>query len=195
MAFPSTSINYTSVAVKGSRVYASYAGLQQGITVRDLDLNQLSYFNTGINANGIAAGPNDDVYIAAGNHIYHYGTNGNLIRDMAFPSSSINYTDVSVLCDTVYASYNGSQQGFTVRDLELNQRSYVAISADISSIAAGPNADAHFRQSHLQLQSRWRFNSGHGFSCRQHRILWRVCNLSYPHLSRLLKALAWAMSI
>ncbi len=143
MTFPSSSIVYTSVVVKGDRVYATYSGSQQGVTVRDLKLEQLSYFGTGVNANGIAAGPNDDVYIAAGNKILNYSTGGKLIKDMTFPSSSINYTDVSVLGDTVYASYNGSQLGFTIRDLALNQRAYHNIGADIAGIAAGPNNDVY----------------------------------------------------
>lgn len=143
MAFPIPTINYTGVVVKGDRVYACYQGSQQGVTVRDLALNQLSFFDTGVNASGIAAGPNDDVYITAGNHIINYKTNGTLIKDMVFPIPTINYTDVTVVCNTVYASYNGSQQGFTVRDLQLNQLSFVAIAANIKSIAAGPNNDVY----------------------------------------------------
>lgn len=143
MTFPIATINYTGVVVQGNRVYACYQGPQQGVTVRDLTLNQLSFFNTGVNASGIAAGPDNDVYITAGNHIINYKTNGTLIKDMAFPITTINYTDVTVVCDTVYASYNGSQQGFTVRDLNLIQKSFVAIAANIKSIAAGPSKDVY----------------------------------------------------
>jgi hypothetical protein len=143
MTFPIATINYTGVVVKGNRVYACYQGSQQGVTVRDLALNQLSFFNTGVNASGIAAGPNDDVYITAANHIINYKTNGTLIKDMTFPIATINYTDVTILGSKVYASYNGSQQGFTVRDLGLNQLSFVAIASNIKSIAAGPNSDVY----------------------------------------------------
>ena len=143
MTFPIATINYTGVVVQGDRVYACYQGPQQGVTVRDLALNQLSFFNTGVNASGIAAGPDNDVYITAGNHIINYRTNGTLINDMAFPLATINYTDVTVVCDTVYASYNGSQQGFTVRDLNLIQKSFVAIATNIKSIAAGPSKDVY----------------------------------------------------
>ncbi len=143
MAFPDARINYTSVVVKGDRVYASYSGSQKGVTVRDLGLSQLKWFNTGVDANGIAAGPNDDLFIAAANSILHYKTDGTLINRMTFPVASINYTDVSVLGDTVFASYNGSQKGFTVRDLALNQRSFSNIGVDISGIAAGPNGDVY----------------------------------------------------
>ncbi|MCX4026141.1 hypothetical protein H0A36_11445 [Endozoicomonas sp. SM1973] len=143
MTFPDGGINYTSVIVKGDRVYAAYEGSQLGVTVRDLNLNQLSYFNTGVKASGIAAGPNNDVYVAAGNHIYHYKTDGTLIKDMEFPISSINYTDVTVIGERVYASYNGSQEGFTIRDLALNQLSYKNTGFNISGIAAGPNNDLY----------------------------------------------------
>jgi hypothetical protein len=151
MTFPDARINYTGVVVKGDRVYASYKGSQQGVTVRDLGLNQLRFFNTGVDASGIAAGPNDDVYITAANHIINYKSDGTLIKDMAFPVSSINYTDVTVVYDTVYASYNGSQQGFTVRDLGLNQRSFVAVSANIKAIAAGPNKDVYLASANRLL--------------------------------------------
>ena len=138
MAFPDTSIIYTSVVVKGDKVYATYEGSQLGVTVRDLNLNQLSSFGTGVKANGVAAGQNNDVYIAAGNHIYNYNVDGSLIKDMAFPVDSINYTDVTVIGDKVYASYTGSQDGFTVRDLDLNQLSSASTGFVPHSIAAGP---------------------------------------------------------
>jgi hypothetical protein len=151
MTFPDAGIIYTGVVVKGDRVYASYKGSQQGVTVRDLNLVQLSCFNTGVNASGIAAGPNNDVYIAAGSHLINYRTDGTLIKDMAFPDTGVNYTDVTVLGGTVYASYNGSQQGFTVRDLALNQSSFVAIAANIHSIAAGPNNDVYLASANKLL--------------------------------------------
>lgn len=143
MTFPDSGIIYTSVVVKGNRVYATYAGSQLGITVRDLDLNQLSLFGTGVTASGIAAGNNDDLYITANNHIINYKTNGTLIKDMTFPDKGIIYTDVTVLCDHVYASYKGSQQGFTVRNTNLDQLSFVNTGFDISGIAAGPNNNVY----------------------------------------------------
>ncbi|MGZ4969809.1 MAG: hypothetical protein ACXWE3_12850 [Methylobacter sp.] len=143
MTFPDSGINYTSVTVSGNKVYASYTGSQHGVTVRDLQLNQLSYFNTGINASGIAAGPNNDVYLAAGNHLYDYNVNGTLIKDMTFPDSGINYTDVTVSGNKVYASYTGSQQGVTVRDLQLNQLSYFNTGINAGGISAGPNNDVY----------------------------------------------------
>jgi len=143
MTFPDKGIIYTSVTVKGDKVYATYDGSQLGVTVRDLNLNQLSFFSTGVHASGIAAGPNNDLYVTAANHIFNYGVGGNLIKDMEFPISSIEYTDVTVLCDNVYASYKGSQQGFTVRDLGLDQTSYTNTGFDISSIAAGPSSNLY----------------------------------------------------
>jgi hypothetical protein len=143
MTFPDDHIQYTSVAIKGDKIFAAYEGSQVGVTVRDLDLNQLSWFATSYTANGMAAGNNDDLYIASKNHIYHVKTNGEQLQDMVFPSNSINYTDVSVLGDLIFASYNGSQQGFTVRDSSLNQLSYANVAGDISGIAAGPDNNVY----------------------------------------------------
>jgi hypothetical protein len=143
MTFPDAGINYTSITVTVDHVYASYSGSQVGVTVRDLNLNQLSWFATPFVTSGIAAGTNNDLYLASGNHIYHYGTNGALIYDMVFPINTINYTDVTVLGDKVYASYNGSQLGFTVRDLNLNQLSYCNTGFSISSIAAGKSGNVY----------------------------------------------------
>ncbi|MCF7966388.1 hypothetical protein V3O24_16735 [Methylobacter sp. Wu8] len=143
MTFPDGGINYTSVAVSGDKVYASYTGSQQGVTVRDLKLNQLSFFNTGFNASGIAAGPNNDVYLASGNHLYNYKVDGTLITNMTFPIATINYTDVAVSGGKVYASYTGSQQGVTVRDLKLNQLSFFNTGFNASGISAGPNNNVY----------------------------------------------------
>lgn len=139
MAFPDSGINYTGVVVKGNKVYALYDGSQQGITVRDLELNQLSYIETGVSATGIAAGANDDLYITAANHVYQYSTDGRLLKDMEFPISSIHYTDVSVLGGKVYVSYKGSQQGVSVRDLQLNQLTWFGTGFDINALAAAPD--------------------------------------------------------
>jgi hypothetical protein len=143
MTFPINSINYIGVTVKGDKVYAAYKGSQLGVTVLNANLNQLSYFNTGVEASGIAAGPDGDVYITAKNHIYHYKANGTLIKDMTFPITSIHYTDVTVIGDKVIASYNGSQEGFTIRDLALNQLSFVGTGFSINSLAAGPDNNVY----------------------------------------------------
>lgn len=143
MTFPDAGISYTGVSATADHVYACYAGSQLGVTVRDLNLNQQSFFATGLHANGIAAGQNNDVYVVAGNHIYNYAANGTLIRNMTFPDTGINYTDVSVYGGLVYASYSGSQHGFTIRDLALNQLSFASLAINISSIAAGPRGDVY----------------------------------------------------
>ena len=129
----------SSAVFAAPTVYASYDGSQQGVTVRDLALNQQSFFGTGFNINGIAAGPNNTVFLASGNHLYDYNANGTLITDMTFPDTGINYTDVSYGNGMVYASYDGSQQGVTVRDLALNQQSFFGTGFSINGIAAGPN--------------------------------------------------------
>jgi hypothetical protein len=141
--WPNPSINYSSIAVHGDRIYATYDGSQQGFTVRDLNLVQLSFHNTGFDTNGIAAGMNDDLYLASENNLHHYKTDGTLINTFTWPSTSINYTSITVHCDRVYAGYNGSQLGFTVRDLNLVQLSAHGIGVDINSIAAGMNNDVY----------------------------------------------------
>ncbi|MFY9260361.1 MAG: DUF6765 family protein [Gallionella sp.] len=146
MTFPISTINYTSLAVHGDKVYASYTGSQQGVTVRDLKLNQISYFNTGVDASGIAAGTNNDLYLAAGNRLIQYATNGTLITDMTFPDASITYTDVAVKGDNVFASYTGSQKGVTVRDLKLNQISWFNTNINASSITVGASNDVYLAE-------------------------------------------------
>ncbi|MBI5938033.1 MAG: hypothetical protein HY850_09320 [Betaproteobacteria bacterium] len=137
MTFPISSINYTDVAVSGNKVYASYTGSQQGVTIRDANtLNQLSYFNTGINASGIAVDSSNNIYLSAGNRLRKYNSGGTLLVEMVFPDAGINYTGIAVSGDKVYASYTGSQQGVTTRDANtLNQFSYFDTGINASGIA------------------------------------------------------------
>ena len=108
VAARTTTITARSVAISGSKVlkgtvtapvrakiYASYTGSQQGVTVRNLNLNQTSNFSTGFNISGIDAGPNNEIYLASGNKLYRYHASGALITTMTFPDPLINYTDVS----------------------------------------------------------------------------------------------------
>jgi hypothetical protein len=62
---------------------------------------------------------------------------------MNFPDTGVNYTDISIRGDRVYASYDGSQKGFTVRDLALNQLAFFPTNFSISGIAAGTNNDVY----------------------------------------------------
>jgi hypothetical protein len=148
MAFPDAGIRYTDVAVRGGRVYASYDGTQRGFTVRDLSLNQLRYVPTAFRIRSIAAGKHDDLYLASGNRIYHYSSSGALLATMTFPDPGIVYTNVAVASDRLLASYYGSQQGFTVRDLvTLDQYGYVQTTFDIGGIVAGPDKDLYLSSS------------------------------------------------
>ena len=144
MNFPDTGINYTDVSVRGNRVYASYNGSQKGFTVRDLALNQLAFVPTSFSINGIAAGTNNDLYLASGNRLYRYATNGTLLNVMTFPDAGIIYTDVAVNCDRLLASYSGSQHGVTVRDLvTLNQYTFIPLPFEIGGIVAGSDNDVY----------------------------------------------------
>ena len=141
MTFPISSIVYTSVAVHGDRVYASYTGSQQGVTIRDLNLVQLNSFNTGVNASGIALGSDNDIYLAAGDQLCKYNTNGAHINSITFPT--ILYTDVAVEGNKLFASYAGSQQGVTIRDLNLTQLSWFNTGCIATGITTGPNNDIY----------------------------------------------------
>jgi hypothetical protein len=133
---------YATMPVFLGPVFAAYDGSQQGVTVRDLALNQSFSFDTGFNISGIAAGPSNNVFLTSGNHIYDYASNGSQLNDMAFPDPGVNYTDVAYNgTGVVFASYDGSQQGVTVRDLNLNQNSFFSTGFNINGIAAGPNND------------------------------------------------------
>ena len=124
-------------------VYATYAGSQQGVTVRNQGLVQTNVFGTGVTASGIALGVNNDLYISAANQIRNYNVNGSLINTMTFPDPAINYTDVDVGDGRVVASYSGSQQGVTIRDYGLNQSFSFNTGFNISGIAAGANAHVY----------------------------------------------------
>lgn len=141
MTFPSSTINYTDITLSEDKVIASYNGSQLGFTIRDIALQQLSHVSTGFDINGISAGSHDDVFLASGNRLFHYALNGSLITAMTFPSSSINYTDVTISGDKIIASYSGSQNGFTIRNYALQQLSYVPTGFKISGIVAGINND------------------------------------------------------
>lgn len=143
MAFPIASINYTDVDVGGGYVVASYNGSQLGFTVRDYALNQSNAVSTGFNINGIAAGDNNHVYLASGNHLYDYLTNGTQVTNMTFPDQGINYTDVAYGNNWVVASYAGSQHGVTLRNLALNQTSYFGVGFDIDRLTLGEHNDVY----------------------------------------------------
>ena len=98
-----------------NKVYASYNGSQVGFTIREFDLTQDNFANTGIAYSSVAAGPDNDLFMTAGNHIYHYQTNGTPIKDMEFTGDpGVIYSSVTVKGNRVYATYRGSQHGVTV---------------------------------------------------------------------------------
>ncbi|NTW53659.1 MAG: hypothetical protein HGB15_02595 [Chlorobaculum sp.] len=142
--FPDPGIIYTDISVMGNRVYVSYKGSQRGVSIRDLNLNQLSIIQTPFEINGVAAGTSNDLYLASGNRLYRYGTNGQVLATMVFPDAGIVYTDVAVICGRLLATYSGSQKGFTVRDLvTLNQYSFVPTPFDIGGIVGGADNDVY----------------------------------------------------
>lgn len=141
MTFPDAAINYTDVDYANGVVAATYQGSQQGVTLRDTMLNQFLAFGTGVNASGIALGDASNLYISAGNELREYSLLGVLLQQMVFPDPAINYTDIDYLASVLVASYGGSQQGFTIRDLGLNQLSFVATGFTATGIALGGDSD------------------------------------------------------
>ena len=141
MTFPDTAINYTDVDYGNGVVAATYTGSQQGVTIRDTALNQNLSFGTGVNASGVALGGNNDVYISAGNELREYSLAGALLNQMVFPDAGIDYTDIDYLDGMVVASYGGSQFGFTIRNVALNQLSFVSTGFSATGIALGGDND------------------------------------------------------
>ncbi|SJM94604.1 conserved exported hypothetical protein [Crenothrix polyspora] len=135
-------IGVTGMA-SANNFYAAVNGAQQGVSVRTLKLQQVSFFATPFPVNGIAAGPNNDVYLVSGNHIYNYTVAGVLIKNMTNADANINYTDISIMGDRVYTSYSGSKRGVSVRDLALVSVSSFSAPFNIKAIVAGVNNDVY----------------------------------------------------
>lgn len=139
------SLSYTDVTTGNGRLYATYSGSQHGITIRDLhNLSQYSSFETGVAATGIIAGISNDLYITAGNSIYRYGTDGSVLNHFSWGDDSITYTDVTIVNGKLLATYTGSQNGVTIRDLNsLSQYSSFETGVVASGITAGHNGDVY----------------------------------------------------
>jgi len=59
------------------------------------------------------------------------------------PDPGVAYTGIAVKGNRVYASYLGSQTGFTVRDLNLNQLAFHNVPFSPRSIDTGINDDVY----------------------------------------------------
>jgi sugar lactone lactonase YvrE len=168
MTFPDPSINYTGVTVIGNTLYATYNGSQLGFTTRNTaNLEQSAYCTTGVNASGIAVDASHNLYLAAGNHLIKYSANCQKLVDMTFPDPAINYTGVTVIGNTLYASYNGSQLGFTTRNTaNLEQSAWCTTGINESGIAVDSSRNIFLSSSnHLYKYSA---------TCRQ------LVNMTFP---------------
>lgn len=134
-------IVYGGVSTRGQQLFATYSGSQQGVTLRTLGLGQTSFFATGLNATDLAVGDTDTLYLTAGNGIYAYDFSGNLTDQMVFPDAGILYTGIDYASNLLFASFGGSQQGVTIRDLALDQLSFFATPFTASGIAVGNNSN------------------------------------------------------
>ncbi len=135
----------TASQANADTLYASYNGPQLGFTIRDANtLSQHAWRDTGIVASGIAVDDSSNVYLPAANHLRKYSPDGTLLTDMAFPIASINYTDVAVNGDKLYATYKGSQLGVTVRNTsDLSQIRYFNTGISASGIAVDPSGNIY----------------------------------------------------
>lgn len=95
MTFPDTGVLYTGIAYAGSDLFASYGGDQMGVTIRDLALNQTSFFGTPFTANGIAVAPDGSILLASANMLYDYSTSGALLKSFTYPDPGIDYTGIA----------------------------------------------------------------------------------------------------
>ena len=88
---------YGAVTYSNGRIYVSYSGSQEGISVRDAtSLEQVDLFSPGFTVNGIAAGENDDLYLTSGDNIYRYSTAGSQLDSFSFGNNGIDYQGISV---------------------------------------------------------------------------------------------------
>ena len=143
-AWEDSTIKYTGVALHGMNIYVTYTGSQTGISVRDAEtLEQSDVFPTPFAPSAIVVDDNGIIYLAARNHLYKYSNDGQLLIDMNFPDKTINYSGITVKGDKVYASYNGSQTGFTIRDNKLEQEDFVETRFSPTGIAAGDSNDVY----------------------------------------------------
>lgn len=143
-AWGDSTIKYTGVALHGVNIYVTYTGSQTGISVRNAEtLEQSDVFPTPFAPSAIALDDDGLIYLAARNHLYKYSNDGQLLVDMTFPESGINYSGIAVKGGKVYAAYNGSQRGFTVRDAQLEQENFVETDFSPTGIAAGDSNDVY----------------------------------------------------
>jgi hypothetical protein len=141
MSFPDPAINYTGIDTRGGKVFATYTGSQLGVTIRNSSLVQEFSFDTGLQASDLAVTPGGSIFVTAGNGIYEFNQGGALLNQMIFPISTINYTGIDYGYGLLFASYNGPQFGYTVRDLGLNQLRFFELGFDITGIAVGQSAN------------------------------------------------------
>lgn len=143
-AWPETSIKYTGVAKVGDSIFVTYTGSQTGVSVRDArTLQQTAVFPTPFAPKAITVSADRAMYLASGNHLYKYDAAGNQLIDMNFPDRGVNYTGITLKGNAVYASYNGSQTGFTIRDSQLRQSNYIPVSFSPTGISAGSDNDLY----------------------------------------------------
>lgn len=143
-SWPNNSITYTSTTLGNGSLYTAYQGSQIGVTVRDAStLVQSTAFSTSLN-NGIGSNLEDSFFRVTGNTIQHVQSDGTVLANLNFSDAGVNYTNVDVGSGVIYASYNGSQRGVTVRDsTSLVQSDFWDPGFDTNGLAAGGNDDLY----------------------------------------------------
>lgn len=121
-------------------VYGAYNGSQQGVTIRDSELNQSTFIDTGFSPNAIAAGPANSFYLASQNRLFRLNAKGGTLKQFSFPDPAVNYTGVAYGKNKVYAAFNGSQLGVSIRKFNtLEQTGFFLTPFSPNAIAPGPD--------------------------------------------------------
>jgi len=126
------------------QIYATYTGDANGVTIRDAEtLEQTFFFDPGFAVDHIAAGNNNSLYLTSGNSIYNYSTTGNLINSFAF-NGGITYGDIAHSGTDIYAGYSGSADGVTVRDANtFAQSNFIDTGFVVDGLAAGRSGELY----------------------------------------------------
>lgn len=116
---------FVDTALSGTRLYVAVAGSTNGISARNpITLEEITAFDVPFTIDSIAAGDNDDLFIASGNEIFHFSTDGEELDAVAGVAGE-TFTDIAFLADarpialgTIVAATTGVEPAVTSRNAE-----------------------------------------------------------------------------
>ena len=139
--FPSSLISYQRIAVQGTRIYAVVATGENGVTIRlkdSLSTQQAFFGPSSDPITGVDVAGNGVIHITTGNSILQYSENFAAQTD-SFTFAGVTYHEIAFNNGKTYTLYTqGSVNGVTVRDVNLNQNSFFTFNYIPADIAAGP---------------------------------------------------------